>query len=120
MSTTGKKKNLTSLTPDIAGGTHVKQYDNLKKLLKGAKSTSGADLYAHLQEVFKKLILHFPDQGLEKIEEVSYLLKQQMPNGLKLEDFLKLEEIHNYQNVAQNLQAYIEKIQGANKKVCWT
>ena len=38
-------------------------------------------------------------------------------NGLKLEDFLKLEEIHNYQNVAQNLQAYIEKIQGASKKV---
>jgi hypothetical protein len=95
----------------------VKQYDNLKNLLKGAKSTSGADLYAHLQETFKKLILHFPDQGLDKIEEVSYLLKHQMPNGLKMEDFLKLEEIHNYQNVAQNLQAYIEKIQGAPKKV---
>jgi hypothetical protein len=32
----------------LAGGTHVKQYDNLKNLLKGAKSTSGADLFAHL------------------------------------------------------------------------
>ena len=95
----------------------MKQYDNLKNLLKGAKSTSGADLYAHLQETFKKLILHFPDQGLDKIEEVSYLLKHQMPNGLKMEDFLKFEEIHNYQNVSQNLQAYIEKIQGAPKKV---
>ncbi len=40
-----------------------------------------------------------------------------MPNGLKMEDFLKLEEIHNYHNVSQNLQAYIEKIQGAPKKV---
>lgn len=29
-------------------GTHVKQYDNLKTLLKNAKSTSGQDLYAHL------------------------------------------------------------------------
>ncbi len=32
----------------LAGGTHVKQYDNLQNLLKGAKSTSGADLFAHL------------------------------------------------------------------------
>ena len=43
------------------GGTHVKQYDNLKTLLKNAKSTNGQDLYTHLQEVFKKLILHYPD-----------------------------------------------------------
>jgi hypothetical protein len=43
------------------GGTHVKQYENLKTLLKNAKSTNGQDLYAHLQEVFKKLILHYPD-----------------------------------------------------------
>ena len=44
-----------------AGGTHVKQYENLKTLLKNAKSTNGQDLFAHLQEVFKKLILHYPD-----------------------------------------------------------
>jgi hypothetical protein len=44
-------------------------------LLKGAKSTTGADLFAHLQEVFKKLILHYPADALEKVEEVSYLLK---------------------------------------------
>lgn len=56
-------------------GTHVKQYDNLKTLLKNAKSTSGNDLYSHLQEVFKKLILHYPDQAFDKLEEVSYLLK---------------------------------------------
>jgi adenine deaminase len=86
--------------------------------LKGAKSTSGADLFAHLQEVFKKLILHYPADALEKIEEVSYLLKHQQANGgLKVEDFLQLEEIHNYSNVAQGVQAYIDKMQGGNKKV---
>ncbi len=67
----------------------MKQYDNLKNLLKGAKSTSGQDLFVHLQETFKRLILHYPgDQALDKLEEVSYLLKHQMPNGLKIEDFL--------------------------------
>lgn len=43
------------------GGTHVKQYDNLKTLLKNAKSTTGQDLYTHLQSVFKELIMHYPD-----------------------------------------------------------
>ena len=97
----------------------MKQYDNLKTLLKGAKSTTGADLFAHLQEVFKKLILHYPADALEKIEEVSYLLKHQQTaaGGLKIEDFLQLEEIHNYSQVAATLQSYIDKMQGAGKKV---
>ena len=63
------------------GGTHVKQYDNLKSLLKGAKSTTGNDLFAHLQETFKQLILHYPADALEKLEEVSYLLKNQQPGA---------------------------------------
>jgi radial spoke head protein 4/6 len=36
--------------------------------------------------------------------------------GLKIEDFLQIEEIHNYTNVSQTLQAYIDKMQGAGKK----
>ncbi len=97
----------------------MKQYDNLKTLLKGAKSTNGNDLFSHLQETFKRLILHYPDQALEKIEEVSYLLKHsgQGGSGLKLEDYVLTEEIHNYTQVAQGLQGYIEKIQGGGKKV---
>ena len=77
----------------------MKQYDNLKTLLKGAKSSSGSDLFAHLQETFKRLILHYPGEALEKFEEVSYLLKHASP-ALKMEDFLQLEEIHNYTQVA--------------------
>lgn len=96
----------------------MKQYDNLKNLLKGAKSTSGADLFAHLQETFKRLILHYPgEQALDKLEEVSYLLKHQQADGVKITDFLQLEEIHNHSHVAAGLQAYIDKIQGPPKKV---
>ena len=51
------------------------------------------------------------------MEEVSYLLKHQGPGGLKIEDFLQLEEIHNYSKVAENLQGYIDKMQSSTKKV---
>ena len=58
MATQDTKDTKAKLGP---GGTQVKQFENLKTLLKNAKSTSGTDLYMHLQEVFKKLILHYPD-----------------------------------------------------------
>ena len=51
------------------------KFDNLKTLLRNIKNAKGEDLYAHLQEVFKVLILHYPDNALEKLEEVSFLLK---------------------------------------------
>ena len=87
------------------GGTHVKQYDNLKTLLKNAKSTTGQDLYAHLQSVFKELIMHYPDQALDKLEEVSYLLKhdgETLSNKqeLRLRNFLITEEVKDYVDLA--------------------
>jgi hypothetical protein len=50
------------------------------------------------------LILHYPKQALEKLEEVSYLLKNE--DSLKLQDFLKTEEIRNYKLRAQDLKQY--------------
>jgi len=60
-----------------------------------------------LQEVFKKLILHYPDQALEKLEEVSYLLKNQS-DKLKLEDYLKVSDMRNYKDVCGQMDAYIK------------
>lgn len=76
------------------------KFEGLKAMLKNIKSEGGKgkDLYAHLQEVFKHLILHYPDQALEKLEEVSYLLKHQ--GNLKTEDFLKLSDIRNYRELS--------------------
>jgi len=53
----------------------VKQFENLKTLLKSNKNKEGADLQKHLSSVFSHLILHFPDSALDKFEEVSFLLK---------------------------------------------
>lgn len=49
------------------------------------------------------MILHYPDDALEKLEEVSYLLKHQGGGKVKLEDFLQLEEIRNYGKISEGL-----------------
>lgn len=79
-------------------------------MLQGVKSSQGRDLYTHLQEVFKKLILHYPDRALEKLEEVSYLIKLH-GQGLKMEDFLVTEDIRNYKEMTDALGRYIEKFE---------
>jgi radial spoke head protein 4/6 len=77
----------------------------LKTILKNIKSAKGLDLYQHLQEVFKKLILHYPDQSLEKLEEVSYLLKSADPEQIK--KFLKISDMRNYKDICEQMADYI-------------
>jgi len=73
------------------------KFDGLKTILKNIKSSKGKDLYTHLQEVFKNLILHYPDQSLEKLEEVSYLLKN--ADSYQIEQFLKISDMRNYKDI---------------------
>ena len=77
----------------------------MKTILKNIKSAKGLDLYQHLQEVFKKLILHYPDQSLEKLEEVSYLLKSADPEQIK--KFLKISDMRNYKDICEQMADYI-------------
>jgi hypothetical protein len=57
--------------------------------------------------VFKQLILHYPEQALEKLEEVSYLIKHNGVGGVRLENFLVIEEIKSYKQFTDALQGYI-------------
>ena len=98
----GKAKTSSSI--------QVKQFENLKTLLKNVKSSQGQDLYQHIQEVFKQLVLHYPDQALEKLEEVSYLLKHQSAS-LNINDFLLLEENRSTKEHSDALQEYISKLE---------
>lgn len=51
--------------------------------------------------------MHYPDQALEKLEEVSYLTKHHGgPKGIKTDEFLVVEEHKNYQAVANDLNKY--------------
>lgn len=80
------------------------KFAELKSILKNIKSGKGTDLYAHLQEVVSKLILHYPNQAYDKLEEVSYLLKHQ--DTLRMNDFLKLEDFRNYHEVCREMDGY--------------
>ena len=79
----------------------VKQYENLKTLLKGQKGKKGGDLQAHLQEVFSKLILHYPDHALDKFEEVSHLIKNS--GALNPAEFLNMQDERSRKTISEDL-----------------
>ena len=81
-------------------------FSRLKGELELIRSASGESLYAHLQKVFEKLILHNPDRALERFEEISYMVKQ----GMDLNEFLKCEDIRDYKQVANDREDYCKKI----------
>ena len=72
------------------------------------KGSKGNDLHGHLQAVMKKLILHYPNNALDKLEEVSYLIKNE--DTLKMEDFLKIDDFRSYKDVCGQMQDYIKKM----------
>ena len=82
------------------------KFEGLKIILKNIKSNKGNDLFTHLQEVFKILILHYPENALEKLEEVSFLLKHS--DTFDITKFLKLQDIRNYKNVCEQMDDYIK------------
>ena len=59
-----------------------------------------------MNKVFKTLILHYPDQALTRFEEVSTLIKQKK----NLNEFLKLEDIRTYKDVASDQTEYTGKV----------
>jgi hypothetical protein len=92
------------------------KFNELKTILKNIKSSKGSDLYTHLQEVMSKLIQHYPDQAFDKLEEVSYLLKNS--DTLKLQDFLKVQDFRNYRDICAEMNDYISAMKyqfGARK-----
>ena len=81
------------------------KFQELKTILKNLKSSKGKDLYTHLQDIMKHLILHYPTQAYEKLEEVSYLLKNEDTH--KMEDFLKLSDFRQYKEFCCDMESYI-------------
>lgn len=64
------------------------------------------------------MIQHYPSQAFDKLEEVSYLLKNQ--DSHQLGDFLKVSDFRNYRNVTEEMDAYINAMRyqfGARKPV---
>ena len=52
-------------------------------------------------------MMHYPSEGLDKIEEVSYLCKNNQ--SIKMEDFLKLKEEIRFKSSSESLHRFAEK-----------
>lgn len=75
----------------------IKNFDNLRNILKNARHSSGHDLYQHLVEVMNHIVMHCPDNGLDKFEEISYLLKLLRDGKIEnLSDFLEVTDDRSY------------------------
>lgn len=72
-------------------GQVIKEHERLNEVLRQAKQKNSLNnLYDHLTEVLDKLVVNYPDQALEKLEEVSYLIKHK--SAVDISQFLKLHD----------------------------
>lgn len=99
-------------------GNQIKQFDSLRNTLKNAKHSSGHDLYQHLVDVMNHIVTHCPDNGIDKFEEISYLLKLQRDGKIKsLSDFLLISENRAYSTPGKALHGETEKYLAKAKKL---
>ncbi len=99
-------------------GNQIKQFDSLRNTLKNAKHSSGHDLYQHLVEVMNHIVTHCPDNGIDKFEEISYLLKLQRDGKIRsLADFLLIAEDRAYSTPGKALHGDSEKYLSKAKKM---
>jgi Radial spokehead-like protein len=92
-----KAAELPKASPADIASTQIKHFDSLRNILKNARHSSGADLYTHLVDVMNHIVMHCPESGLDKFEEISYLLKQQREGKIhNLSEFLRVTEDRQY------------------------
>ena len=58
------------------------------------KDKNGPSLLQHVRNVFKVLVKHYPNQALQKVEEVSYLLRHAETHHI--DEFLQIKDLRNY------------------------
>lgn len=68
----------------------------MENALSNPLTHAGDSIQSHLNNIFQIMILHYPENALDKLEEVSYLIR----HGLELNEFLKIEELRTYVEVA--------------------
>jgi hypothetical protein len=75
---------------------------------KAKKDKTGPSLLVHVRRVFKLLVKHYPNCAIQKVEEVSYLLRNAEEHHI--DDFLKIQDLHNYEEVARSMTDHIQKV----------
>ena len=78
-------------------------FSKLRLELENIRSSSGESLYNHLKKLFEHMILHNPEQALERFEEVSFMIKQ----GRDPNEFITCDDFHDYREVSKDQEEYV-------------
>jgi hypothetical protein len=73
----------------------LKDFDQLRTLLRNSKNEEGANLYNHLSQMITYIVMHCPDEGLKNFEEISYLIKNK--DKLCTKQFLNVDDVRHNQ-----------------------
>ena len=76
-----------------------KEFAELKVHLADCKGSNGQSLQNHMIKVLEHIVVHCPQDALNKFEEISYLIKNQ--DTLAIEDWLKVNDNREYSKPAQ-------------------
>ena len=80
--------------------------EHLHRILASAADLDNEKTVAeHLEKVFTILIEKYPNNALEKLEEVSYLIR----NDLDLSSWLRLNIDRDYRNQAKDQEEFVKK-----------
>lgn len=82
--------------PHPSASQVIQEQKNILMLLKEPKTTESGprSLYDHIAEVLNHLCIYYPDESLQRLEEVSYLIKAQTSkeDTVALEEFLRVHD----------------------------
>lgn len=104
------------MATDIKVNQKFKEFESLTVVLKSQKQgqNPNINLHKHINEVMNHIVLHCPTEALNKLEEISYLIKH--GDTLAIEDFLKVNDPKMYaapstEEMVTNTEPIIEKSQ---------
>ena len=77
METADQKANVERTIPPPSNSQVIKEQAAIMAMLQEQHQTKGGprNLYAHISEVLSHLVMFYPDEALQRLEEVSYILK---------------------------------------------
>merc|ERR1740117_2674116 len=91
-----KESNDKKGVPMPSSSQVLRAHENIIMLLKEPnKTTQGPrSLYDHLSDTLNHLVMYYPDEALQRLEEVSYLLKKS--DTVAIEEFLRISDQRCY------------------------
>ena len=88
--------NAPRTVPHPSNSQVIKEQAKIMDMLQEQHATKSGprNLFAHISEVLSHLVMFYPDEALQRLEEVSYILKHQ--DDVALEEFLRVHDSRSH------------------------